>query len=68
MIAFVGVDLEKPRPTNYWSPLRDNVPRTDCESYYCRSIVILVMDNLINNLEDRTVDRKYKDGQIQPTN
>ena len=60
MAVSVGLGPEKFRTTKYWSP------STDCESYYRRSVAILVMDNLINNLEDRTADRKRKDGQIQP--
>ena len=58
MAAFVGVDLEKPRTAKCWSCFRDNVPRTDCESYYGRSIAIPVMDNLIYNLEDIIADKK----------
>ena len=59
MAAFVGVDPEKPRTAKCWRRFRDNVPSTDCESYYSRSIAILAMDNLTNNLEDRMADRKH---------
>ena len=57
MAASVGVDLEKPRTAKCWSRFRDNIPITDCKSYYRRSIAIHVLDNLINNLEDRMADR-----------
>ena len=59
MAASVGVDPEKPRNAKCWSRFRDNIPSTDCESNYRRSIAISVMDNLINNLEDRMADRKH---------
>ena len=59
MAASVGVDPKKPRTTKCWSRFRDDVPSDDCESYYRRSITIPVMDNLINNLEDRMADRKH---------
>ena len=36
-----------------------NVPSTDNESYYHKSIAIPVMDNLINNLEDRIADTSH---------
>ena len=54
MAASVGVDPEK-----CWSRFWDNVPSTNCESYDRRSIAIPVMDNLINNLEDRIADRTH---------
>ena len=59
MAASVGVDAEKPKTAKCWSRFKDNVPSTDCESYYRRSITISVMDNLINNLKDRMADRKH---------
>ena len=57
--ASIGVDPEKPRATKCWSCFRDNVPSTDCESYYSRSVAIPVMDSFINTLEDRMADRKH---------
>ena len=46
MAAHVGVDTEKPRTAKSWSRFRDNVPSTDCENDYHRSIAIPVIDNL----------------------
>ena len=46
MAASVGVNPEKPRTAKCWSRFRDNVPSTDCETYYRRSITIPVMDYL----------------------
>ena len=57
--ASVSVDTENPRNANCWNCFRDNVPSTDCGSYYPLSIAILVMDNLINNVEGRLSNRKY---------
>ena len=59
MAASVGVDLENPRTARCWSRFRNNVPSTDCESYYRQSIAISVMNNLINKLKDRMADRKH---------
>ena len=59
MAASVGVESEKPRAAKYWSRFRDNVPSTDCESYYRWSVAVHVMANLINNLEDRMIDRNH---------
>ena len=59
MAASVGVDPENHRTVKCLSRFRDNIPSTDCESYYRRSIAIPVMDNLINNLQDRMADRKH---------
>ena len=59
MASSVGVDPEKPRTAKCWSHFKDNVLSTDYESYYRQSIVIPVMDSLINNLEDRIADRKH---------
>ena len=59
MAASVGVDLENPRAAKCWSRFRNNVPSTDCESYYRQSIAIPVMNNLINKLKDRMADRKH---------
>ena len=59
MAASVGVDPKKSRNAKCWSCFRDIVPSTDCESYYRQSIAIPVMDNHVNNLEDRMADRKH---------
>ena len=59
MVAGVVADPEKPRTGNGWSRFKDNDPSTDCESYKRRSIAVSVMDNLINNLEDKVTDRKH---------
>ena len=54
MAAPVGVNPEKPRTAKCWSRTS-----TDCESYYRLSIAVPVMDNIIDNLEDRMADRKH---------
>ena len=59
MAASVGVDPKKSRNAKCWSCFRDIVPSTDCESYYRQSVAIPVMDNHVNNLEDRMADRKH---------
>ena len=59
MTATVGVDPEKSTAAKCWNRFRHNVPTTDCESSYLSSIAIPVMNNLINNLEDRMADRKH---------
>ena len=41
MASSVGVDLENPRTAKCWSRFRDNVPSTNCESYYRRSTYLL---------------------------
>ena len=51
--------LKSLQPQSVGNRFRDNVPTTDCESSYLSSIAIPVMDNLINNLEDRMADRKH---------
>ena len=41
MAASVGVNPEKPRTAKCWSRFRDNVPSTDCETYYRRQLLFL---------------------------
>ena len=59
MGASVGVQPNKPRTTKCWSKFRNNVPSTDFESYYRRSIAIPVMDNLISDFVNRMADRSH---------
>ena len=59
MAAPLCVYPEKPTAAKCWNHFRDNVPTNDCESSYLPSIAIPVMDNLLNNLEDRMADRKH---------
>ena len=59
MAKSVGAEPSLPRTARCWSRCHNNVPGKDSETYYRRSIIIPVMNDLITNFQDRMLDRNH---------
>ena len=57
MAKSVGVEPSVPRTARCWRRYPNNVPGEDSETYYRRSIAILVMNDLTTNFQGRMSDR-----------
>ena len=61
MVVAIGGQEGKPRATKCFSTYRDNIPSDDMKDYWRRTTAVPVMDNLMEQLEGRLVDRHHTD-------
>ena len=61
MVVAIGGQESKPRGTKCFSTYRDNIPSDDMKDYWRRTTAVPVMDNLMEQLEGRLVDRHHTD-------
>ena len=61
MAQSVVVQPNNPRTTRCWSRFRDNVESDDIEEYFRRSVAVLFLDSITNQLRSRLADRSQEE-------